>query len=701
MGETKFEKLLEPGYIGKIKTRNRMIKSGALSALCSDAEFHMTEAIKSYYEAIAKGGVGLITVESPVVDFPWGARSNQRLRIDDDKYIKELSELPQVIHKHGCPTFVQFYHDGGRDVRTSALAKSYRGPVPFTPVGPSPVHLDSKLDSHNETPRELTVSEIEVIADKFVRAAVRAQKAGFDGVEINAASSHLLHGFLSPFWNRRQDAYGGNQEKRAKLLVDIIREIKKYSGKDFPVSVIINGAEFGQIVGIKNGDCLTLEQSKLVARMAQEAGADAIQVRSHWIGKHVAGFLTEQLFFPEPPVPLELFPPEYDASRMGVGANLRLAEAMKKTVSIPVITVGRLDPVTGEKALREGKADFIALHRRLMVDPELPLKVASGRLNEIAPCTACGTCHKTPRRCMVNAAYGKEYLYEIKKTDKKKKVLIVGGGPSGMETARVAALRGHDVILYEKTNKLGGLLPVAAVVKGLEIEKFLDLVNYLINQMSKLGVKTILNKEVNASVIEEVKPDVVVLAAGGKPSVPEIKGINNKKVVKSADMHRMLKFYLRFLSPRTLERLSKIWIPLGKRVVIIGGGIQGCELAEFLVKRGRKVTIVDSAGTLGEGLVSFRMLYLFDWFEKKGVTLMSQVKYVEITDAGLTIIDKEGNTQTLQADTIIPAIPLVPNTELLAALKGKVSELYAIGDCNEPRLTVDAIADGSRIAREI
>ena len=242
---------------------------------------------------------------------------------------------------------------------------------------------------------------------------------------------------------------------------------------------------------------------------------------------------------------------------------------------------------------------------------------------------------------------------------------------------------------------------MAAVVKGLEIEKFLDLVNYLINQMSKLGVKTILNKEVNASVIEEVKPDVVVLAAGGIPCIPEIKGINNRKVIKSADMHRLIKFYLRFLSPRTLERLTRIWIPIGKRVVIIGGGIQGCELAEFLVKRGRKVTIVDSAGTLGEGLVNFRMQYLFDWFKKKGVILMSEVKYVEITDEGLTIIDKGGNKQTLQADAIIPAIPLIPNTALLNVLKGKVNEIYTIGDCNEPRLTVDAIADGSRVAREI
>jgi len=678
-----------------------MIKSGAISDLCSSAEFHMTEALKSYYEAIAKGGIGLLIVESPVVDYPWGARSNQRLRLDDDKYIKELSELTHVIHKHGCPTFIQFYHDGPRDVKTSDLAKSYRGTVAYSPVGASPIRLDSKLDSHNETPRELTIPEIEGIVDKFASAAVRAQKAGFDGVEINAASSHLLHSFLSPFWNRRQDAYGGSLEKRAKFFIDVIREIKKRLGKDFPTSVIINGAEFGQLVGIKNSECLTFEQSKQIAGMAQEAGADAIQIRSNWIGRHVAGFLPEQFFYPESPVPLELFPTEYDASHKGVGANLRLAGRMKKAVSIPIIVVGKLDPITGEKALRDGHADFIAMHRRLMVDPEFPNKVISGRLDEIAPCTSCCTCHAKPRRCMVNAAYGKEYQYEIKKANKKKKVLIIGGGPAGMETARVTALRGHEVILYEKTHKLGGLLPVAAVVKGFDIEKFLDLNNYLIDQISKLGVKIILGKEVDVSVIEEIKPDTVVLAAGGIPVVPDIKGIDNRKVVKGTDLHRTLKFYLRFLSPRILEGLTRIWIPIGKRVVIIGGGIQGCELAEFLAKRGREVTIVDSAVTLGGGIVKFRLLYLFDWFMKKGVTVVPQVKYVEVTDEGLTIIDREGNKHILKADTIIPAIQSAPNTGLLNSLKKLVGESYAIGDCKEPGLTVDAISDGSRIAREI
>jgi 2,4-dienoyl-CoA reductase (NADPH2) len=270
-----------------------------------------------------------------------------------------------------------------------------------------------------------------------------------------------------------------------------------------------------------------------------------------------------------------------------------------------------------------------------------------------------------------------------------------------MEAARVAALRGHDVTLYEKSNKLGGLLPIAALVKGTEIEDLPAIVRYLKRQTTKLGVKIKLGKEVNLSVIEEIKPDVVILAAGGIPTIPEIAGINRRNVVSSADLHRKLRFYLRFFRPKALRWLTRFWMPIGKRVVIIGGRIQGCELGEFLTKRGRKVTIVDTTEALGEGMVDFQFFQLSIWFRKKGVTMMGGVQYVEITDKGLTIITKEGNRQTIEADTIVPAVPLAPNTGLLKSLERKVPETYAIGDCSEPRLIADAIADGSRIARAI
>ena len=659
-------------------------------------ELHMNATVKAFYEAMARGGVGLLIVESPTIDYPLGARWRERYRIDDDKYIKGLSELVQVIHKHGCPTFMQMNHDGPWQVRLPFVpAPLFSGP----PIASSPVSMKSESDFHNEVPRELAVAEIEEIVDKFASAAVRAQKAGFDGVDINAASSHLLHNFLSPFWNRRRDAYGGSLENRARFVTQIIREIKRRLGQGFPVSVIINAMEIGRVMGIDDDTCLTPEDARGIARLLQEAGADAIHVRSHWLGYHVGAYLPEALFYPEPPIPVETIPREYDASHKGAGANVPLAAGIKKEVSIPVMVVGRLDAELGEKVLREGKVDFIGMTRRLLADPEFPNKVASGRIDDIAPCTACDNCLGS-RRCRINALLGTEHN-TIEKAEKRKKVLVIGGGPAGMEAARVAALRGHDVTLYEKSHKLGGLLLLAAMVKGSHPEDLPAIVHYLERQLTRLGVKIKRGKEADLSEIEKAKPDVVILATGGTPTLPQISGIERPNVISGAALHGKMKSFLRFFGPHTLRWLSKFSMPIGKRVVIIGGAIQGCELGEFLTKRGRKVTIVEAGDTLGEGMVDVLLGHLMMWFQKKGVTLMTGVKYVEITDRGLTVTTKEGRRKMIEADTIVPALPLRSNTGLLKSLEGRVPEMYAVGDCREPLLIVDAIAEGSRIARTI
>lgn len=301
----------------------------------------------------------------------------------------------------------------------------------------------------------------------------------------------------------------------------------------------------------------------------------------------------------------------------------------------------------------------------------------------------------------MNAAVGREQEYEIKPAEKKKRVLIAGSGPAGMEAAMVAALRNHEVILCEKGHQLGGLLPLAAIMKDRELGSILDMIRYFETQLTKLGVVVKLGEEVNSSVIRKMNPDVVLLATGGVSAIPEIPGINNRKVVSSAKLHGMLKTALRFLGPKILERLTKMWMPIGKRVIIIGGAIQGCQLAEFLVKRGRKVTILDTAETLGEGLPYENPVRLFKWLREKGAVMLAGVKYDRITDKGLVVITKEGERKALEADSIITTLPLLPDPDLLKSLEGTVAEIYQIGDCREFGLMHDAIADGSRIARNI
>jgi 2,4-dienoyl-CoA reductase (NADPH2) len=689
---TQYQKLLEPGYIGPVKTRNRVIKSGSGLFMWREDDVHMRQEVKSCYEAMAEGGVGLIVVEAPAIDYPWGTRRRARYRIDDDKYIEGLKELVDVIHKHDCPTFMQMNHDGPWQIHLPSEPRPlFDGP----PVGSSPTFLKIENDFHNEQPRALTIPEIEGIVEKFANAAERAKKASFEGVDINAASSHLFHNFYSPFWNKRQDIYGGSTENRARLLVQTIQEIKRRTGKDFAVSIIMNGIEVGQAAGIPDSECLTPEESRRLATHFEKAGADMIQVRSHWIGRHLGAFLPDTLFYPEAPV--ERLPEGYDGSRKGVAANILLAAAMKKNLSIPVAVVGRLDADLGDKFLREGLVDFIAMTRRLLADPAYVRKIAEGRLDDIAPCTACINCLRTSR-CRVNAMLGTPY-HTIEKTSKKKKVLVIGGGPGGMEAARVSALRGHEVTLYEKAGKLGGLLPLAAMVKGPHPENLTLLIDYLERQIRKLGVKIELGREADFSVVDRLRPDVVFVAAGGTPTTPDIPGIDRPNVITGAELHRKLKFFSRFFGPYALRWLSKFYMPIGRRVVLIGGGLHGCELGEFLTKRGRKVTIVEKADKLGDGMIEVFRGHLMIWFRKKGVNMITGVReYVGISDKGLTIIDKEGKMQTIEADTIVPALPLTPNMELFESLAKKVPEVYAIGDCKEPALIADAIGTGLRTA---
>ena len=368
---------------------------------------------------------------------------------------------------------------------------------------------------------------------------------------------------------------------------------------------------------------------------------------------------------------------------------------------------GKLDAEIGEEALRKGTLDFVGMTRRLIADPDYPVKVAEGRFEDIAPCTGCLYCWHVrayngwPIRCRINPSIGREWEWETGGPEKRKKILVAGGGPSGLSAAMVAASRGHEVFVYEKGYQLGGLMALSAIVKESESDGILDMIRYFRTQLAKLKVKTVTGKEADASVVKDLGPDVVIVAVGGAPDTPRIPGIDNAKVVSNSSLHGKLKAALRFLGPKSLERLTKLWMPVGERVVIIGGALQGCQLAEFLVKRGKQVTIVDEAESMGEGLLAEDPSRLFPWLAQKGVAMFTQVRYEEITDAGLVITTKEGKRKTLEADSIMTALPLAPDSRLFDELKGMVKEVYQIGDGRQPGYMHDAIAAGADVARSV
>lgn len=407
----------------------------------------------------------------------------------------------------------------------------------------------------------------------------------------------------------------------------------------------------------------------------------------------------EQLLYPEPSVPLAKL-----VRKPGVIASR--AAGIKQAVSIPVIAVGSLGPELGEWILREGMADAIAMGRRLMVDPELPRKIAEGRLEDIRPCMACLECRTSfqryqPVSCRVNATLGKEREYEIKPAARKKRVVVIGGGPGGMEAARVAAARGHDVVLYDKAPRLGGSLPLAALIKGTQIEDFPALVRYFETQLRKLGVKLELQQEFTPAMARALKPDAVVVAIGGRHATPNIPGIERRNVLTGQALERKVTPYLRLLGPELLGWITRFWLPIGKRVVMIGGLLHGCQVAALLVKRGRQVTIVEATDRVGEGIPVAMKPRLLDWLTEKGVTILTETECREITDEGVVIRTKDGTVRTVLADNVITALPALSNPALAKALEGVVPEVYAVGDCGESRLILQAIADGARVGHNV
>ena len=646
--KTEFTRLFEACKIGQMNLVNRLVMPPMGNNYGSE-DGYVTGRLIDYYVERAKDGPGLIITEMVCTESPLGRRGAHQLRIDNDNYIEGLSRLTQHIHDCQRKIALQICHAGIlAGARDSGLL----------PVGPSPVDNFGGLKG-----RELTGNEIEVIITNFVKAALRGKKANFDGIEVHAAHGYLLAQFLSSAWNKRQDDFGGNTQNKARMLTEIISRIKEAVGENYPVWCRMNGREYG----IEGG--LTLDESKEIARMAEKAGCDAIHVSAFGYGAY------------------------YGNNRAGMGSprgNLaELAAEIKKVVTVPVVAVGKINFDLGEQLVRESKADLIAIGRGQIADPNMVKKAAEGRPDEIRPCINCNVCvddlitRDTSLHCSVNAAVGKEREYEIKPAQKTKRVMVIGGGPGGMEAAIVAALRGHAVTIMEKQPQLGGKLILAATPPYKdEIQLFTD---YLINRIKKSGIAVELGKEANINSVKRLKPDVVILATGSTPLVPKIrginKGVNNKRVVFAEDV---------LAGEET-----------GQRVVIIGGGLVGCETGEFLVKQGKTVTIVEILNDIAVGVnISFK-IRLINRLTAGGVTMLTGAKCQEINEKYVVVITKEGKEQTIEADSVVMAVGAKPDIKLLKSLKDLAPEIHLVGDCVEPRRIIDAVSDGHRVGLTI
>jgi 2,4-dienoyl-CoA reductase (NADPH2) len=480
--------------------------------------------------------------------------------------------------------------------------------------------------------------------------------------------------------------------------LEVLKACRERVGDDYLLAIKLNGAEYGVQEGTTSEEC------QQFAKWLEAAGADYFNIVADGYAAYGRVAIAEQLSYPEPPRPIIK---ELASIDFRQGMNVHLAAAVKKAVSVPVIAVGKLDAPLGEKFISEGKCDAVAIGRRLFADPEYPNKAREGRDEDVRPCTSCITCETRMVeyegvRCQVNAALGRGSNNEkFLPAAEPKKVVVVGGGPAGLEAARVLALRGHEVTLYEKEAYLGGLMNLAALVKGTEIFDLPGLIEYYKGQMRKVGVKVRLGEEYSASVHASVNPDAVVVAAGGVPATLDIPGIGGKNVISSAELQKQAKAALRLTGAKAVERLTKLWMPVGKSVIIMGGGIQGCETAEFLLKRGRSVIITEPTHEAGTGIPLLQWELLHPWLLRRGATILVGVKYEEVTAKGLVITDSEGNKRELEAESVVVTLPLQPNTGLWAELQRAAPQAHLIGDSNTPGLIIDAIASGFEVGRQI
>lgn len=623
----KFDMLLSPGKMGPLELKNRFVVPPMGTNLAT-YEGIVTDKMCTYYKTRAEGGFGLEIIEVTAVD-PKGKAILNEVGLWDDAQIEGFTKLMDAIHEGGAKVIVQLHHAGRQTANPYIFNETPEAPSRV----PCPMLQVPVVEMSNE--------RVWQVIGQFGDAALRAKKAGADGVEVHGAHGYMVAQFMSPQANKRTDEFGGSFLGRTKFAREIFADIRRKCGDDFTLLF-----RFGHDEKVPGGR--TLEESIAIARMAEEAGVDCLDV----------SIMTYQS------LPYMSAPPA-----MPHGFNMFPTREIKRSVSIPVISVGRYTPEIAENALKSGCADFISFGRESLCDPEIPNKVAEDRLDEISPCIGCTqSClgylnAGGVASCLINPVCGHEAEYDLGPAETPKKVLVAGAGPAGLMAAMTAARKGHDVVLAEKTDKIGGQFRLAAVAPTKQ--DIATAIKYYGTMCEKYGVDLRLNTEVDEALVREVAPDAVVLATGGVPLRPNIESLAESGAVDALDI---------------LDGIAYA----GPRVLIVGGGMTGVETADYLAEANHDVTIIEMKPDIALDEATAPRFFLIPRLREYGVKWEVNATVKRFVDGGV-VYEQGGEEKELSGfDTIILALGVRSNNPLEEMVRGLVDEVYVVGDAEKP-----------------
>ena len=645
-----FPHLFSPLKVKKTVFKNRIFAGPTGLKELTD-HWHLVTKNIDYLKRRAQGGAASVCLGDVQVDVTGDISWNPKVRAWDKENEPGFYDMAGAIRSQGAHASMELVHAG---MHFHEADRINYGPSDMIDEFDQGDGYGIRRHKIIAMPREI----IDQVVDSYGKAALRAKHCGFTSVLLHAGHGWLPAKFLSPVLNHREDEFGGSLENRARFTMMVVDKIREYCGPNFIIEARISWKE-----GMYDG--YQLEDSIRFCEMLEEHGVDMIQVSCGSLHFHDSTILS--------------CPSWFDVEE---GHNLKAAEEIKKHVKIPVGTVGAVtDPGLADKWIEEGKVDYIIMARALLADPDFPKKAMHGNVEDIRPCLRCLSCmtggyFNLPIHCSVNPQIG-DYKFAPLPTEKKR-VLIAGGGPAGMEAAITASRRGHEVILCEKDSALGGLLQV---VEKESFKKRIGMYKeYLEYELGKSAVDIRLNTVVTPELVKELRPDVLIAAVGGHPIIPPIKGI--EKAVQIVDYYR---------------DESEV----GENVLVLGGGFAGVECAIGLALAGKKSTIIEMSDALASGpntpypgTGAMQIDALWTNVKKNNVQVMLNTKCVEITDEGMICEDKDGNRIELKADKVIAATGIAPNEATVDELRETVIDFEWIGDCNQPGLIRTAVRDG-------